>query len=36
MSGADSMQRRQWKADSGSIFTIRNRVYQPQDLDRPY
>ena len=36
MSGADSMQRRQWKADSGSIFTTRNRVYQPQDLDRPY
>ncbi len=36
MSGADSMQRRQWKADNGSVLTTRNHAYQPEDLERPY
>lgn len=36
LTGYDPMQRKKWKKDNSSVFTVRNHTYQPGDIDKPY
>jgi multisubunit Na+/H+ antiporter MnhG subunit len=34
--GADAMQLKKWKKDTSSVFSVRRKIYQPGDLEKPY
>lgn len=34
--GADSLQLKKWKKDDSSVFGIREHVYRPEDIEKPY
>ena len=34
--GADSMQLKKWKKDDSSVFGIREHIFQPEDIEKPY
>lgn len=34
--GADAMQLKKWKKDRSSAFTVRQKIYQHSDLEKPY
>ncbi|MCC7202179.1 MAG: hypothetical protein IT393_05860 [Nitrospirae bacterium] len=33
---ADSMQLKRWKKDDSSVFEIREHIFQPEDIEKPY
>jgi len=34
--GIDTLQLKKWKKDSSSVFMIRNHIFTPKDIDKPY
>jgi len=36
ITGADSMQLKRWKKDNSSVFGIREHLFQPEDIEKPY
>ena len=34
--GADPLQLKRWRADTGSVFTVRDHRFKSQDIEKPY
>jgi len=34
--GADSLQLKRWKKDDSSVFGVREHIFQPEDIEKPY
>lgn len=34
--GKDSMRLKGWKKETGSVMHVRNKIFQPEDLNHPY
>jgi len=34
--GKDSMRLKSWKNGTGSVMQVRNKIFQPEDLNHPY
>lgn len=34
--GADSLQLKKWKKDASSVFKVRDHVFQPDEIEKPY
>ena len=36
ITGADSMQLKRWKKDDSSVFGVREHIFKPEDIEKPY
>jgi multisubunit Na+/H+ antiporter MnhG subunit len=36
MFGADAMQIKKWKKNSDSVFKVRNHIFEPKEIEKPY
>jgi len=36
IAGADSMQLKRWKKDDSSVFGVREHIFKPEDIEKPY
>ena len=36
ITGADSLQLKRWKKDDSSVFGVREHIFQPEDIEKPY
>lgn len=34
--GTDTLNLKKWKKDANSVFTIRDHLFRPEDIDKPY